>query len=311
MDLPKDLLVKLILTIEKNFKRGIQIPYRKIYGRQEKIYEGIKKILPEIMRPVIHRCNFNGCDKTSVLNDYADATEFLNSCTFGCDSDIYYCDVHDEFDHIKDIQYDDTYPVCKECKVKKLKEGHLSVTQDFNFTDSYKVKLAKLKEEDKIKQQLKHKKKLDKILEYYTMSKQEVVNKIINCKKIKENCLIECEEEHLAEMKVIRNIMTKITEILPDDYRPRVNTCNFDGCESFVVSCLPYDTYYHNCNNVMPSFCEKLSYCDHHISNFVKVVSNDKGTIWHFCSCSECKSEYNRLMNRRRKKKNMKVLLNN
>ena len=155
MELPKDLLVKLILTIEKNFKRDIQIPYRKIYSRQEKIYEAIKKILPEIMRPVIHRCNFNGCDKTSVLNDYADSTEFLNSCTFGCNSDIYYCDVHDEFDHIKDIQYDDTYPVCSECKVKKLKEGHLSVAQDFNFTESYKAKLEKLKEEDKTQEKIR------------------------------------------------------------------------------------------------------------------------------------------------------------
>ena len=292
MDLPKDLLVKLILTIEKNFKRDIQIPYRKIYSRQEKIYEAIKKILPEVMRPVIYRCNFDGCDKTSVLNDYADANEFLNSCTFGCNSDIYYCDVHDEFDHIKDLQYDDTYPVCKECKVKKLKEGHLSTTQDFNFTDSYKVKLAKLKEEDKIKQQLKQKKKLNKILEYYTMSKQELVNKIINCKKIKENYLIECEEEHLTEMKIILNIMRKITEILPAEYRPDVAVCNFVGCESFVVSCLPNDRYHHNCTDVMYCFCEKLSYCNHHISHFSDVIYNKKGIIW--CFCSECKSEYDR-----------------
>ena len=291
MNLPKDLLVKLILTIEKSFKRDIQIPYRKIYGRQEKIYEGIKKIVPEIMRPVIHRCNFDGCGKTSVLNDYADSNEFLNSCTFGCNSDIYYCDVHDIFDHIKDLQYDDTYPVCSECKVKKLKEGHLSVTQDFNFTDSYKVKLAKLKEEDIIKQQLTRKKKLDKILGYYAMSKHELIKKIINSEKIKEDCLTKYEEEHLNEMKVILNIMRKIADILPDEYNPKIDTCNFDGCENFAVSlsCLPSNPYYQNCADVLYCFCGKLSYCDHHISNFFKVIDEDNGTIC--CFCSECKSE--------------------
>ena len=282
---PKDLLIKLIITIEKTIKRPLQISYGMIYKRQNNIYEEIRQMLPENLRPLIYRCNFQGCRKTEVYNAEYGASngEYLNKCMFGCDSSISYCNVHDKFDYLKDLVYDDTYPVCSACKLEKLKEGYTVSTQEFYYTDTYKIKLDKLREEEKIEQY----KKARKILRYYSDSKQKLINKITNINNTKENCLRECVKEHNKEFNVIEDIMRKITIILPENYYLKINTCKSESCENFMID-RAFDTYSYNNIDVASCICGNASYCEYHISHFARIMENEHEVL--YC-CEKCKSE--------------------
>lgn len=62
------LLVKLILTVENTLKRSLTASYQKIYRREEAIYKGIARVLPDRIAPAVCKCSFPGCKEFKVWN---------------------------------------------------------------------------------------------------------------------------------------------------------------------------------------------------------------------------------------------------
>lgn len=279
----KDLLIKLILTIEKNVRKVMNDKYEKVYKRNREIYEAMGRVLPDRLIPFVSRCAFPGCREVEVLNDkYGWAEEkMLNRCIYNCESEIHYCNVHDQLDYIFHPPYDDDVEsVCPECKAEQLAKGAVLTDKDADYTEKYKKKLRKLKKADRRKRKRKENKKKRKILDYYTMSKQELVEKIIS---IEREVKQKCEKRHQKELDIFHEIMRKIADIVPDKFMPSAQTCNFEGCENFSII---NDDEQYNYNDVelySCDFCGHVSYCEEHLSSF-SITSDPEND---FC-CLNC-----------------------
>ena len=284
----KDLLIKLILTIEKNVKKSFDQKYEKVYKKNQAIYEGIAAVLPERLAPMVSRCAFPGCREVEVLNGkYGWAEEkMLNSCIYNCGSDIHYCDVHDKLDYVRQLPYDDVEPVCPECKLKRLEKGDVIDRKDSNYTEKGKKQLEEDIKADKEKNKRKQEREKRKIPDYYAMSKKELVDKIIT---IAKETKMKCERKHQKELKVNDEIMRKISDIVPDTFFPSVCMCEFKDCENFSVDndrCDPY--YFNDIQIISCDFCGNVYYCEEHLSSFSVITEDDEDQL--YC-CAECKAD--------------------
>ncbi len=278
-ELPKDLLIKLIVTVENEMKSCLQKSYQKIYDRQDKLYAGIKYVLPDSVWSNIHHCDFPGCKEVQInAPDYNEGN--LNSCNFSDKNclRVYYCDAHDQLNYIKGIYYDDISPVCKNCIKGKLKKDYIVAEKDLTSVDKNKVR--RQLEEDKIRL----KRQQNKVPMYYAMSKNELINILFNIgMKTKEWC----EEEHCKEMLLIEDIMRK-TEILKISYFFKIRNCNFQNCKNFKISGLEtyFKYYYNDIKGKLCIDCRDIYYCDEHLSHFPLTVRNK-----YFCKNCEVKLE--------------------
>ena len=227
LDLPKDLLIKLIVTVENTIKTSLQSSYQKVYYRQEKIYEGINKVfLVEWIR--VYRCDFQGCREVEV--DSSGQTKGkLNSCSFFRTGrpDLHYCDAHDKINYMKEIDdhdNEDIFSVCEYCKIDELERGCILTEKDLKYVDKEKVR--RQLEEDNIRKE----KEKDKVPIYYTLSRDQLNETLFNIGvKTKEWY----EEEHNKELLLIEDIMKKIGEIAGESFK--IHNCKFKGCENFKI----------------------------------------------------------------------------
>lgn len=276
-DLPKDLLVKLILTVENTLRRSLTASYQKIYRRQEGIYKGIARVLPDRIAPAVCKCSFPGCKEFKVWNDKYETEEAeLNQCHF-CNSGIYYCDAHDKFDYISH-ESRGYGPACPNCKVKKLGQGWTMACKDTDdYSKEYKMELRKRRQEDKLKMQ----KEKDKVMNYYSLPKDELIKVVVN---IGSETKLKYEKRHMKEMKRADIIMERLHQIVIDKYFPSVITCAFEGCENFKVENENVDPYFYN--NIKMNSCDSCgtNYCAKHKSNFHRFKKNNELRF-----CTECK----------------------
>ena len=269
---PKDLLVKLIIKIEENTKDYLKLVYQKVYERFDKIYEGIAKVTPDRLSPMVSRCCFPGCTEVQVMNSKYDWAEdkMLNTCIYNCGSDIYYCDAHDELDYVT-FNGGDVEPVCPSCKIEQLKRGQHVVKKDTDYTAEGKRKLREEAE--------RHKKGEKYISNYYSMSKKELLNKVVS---IVEDTKRMYEQDHQKELDLHEDIMRKISSIVPDYYFPSIVSCEFEDCPNFMVWAENVGTCYYNGDVIETCYCGNLSYCEDHLSHYSQIVDDM------YC-CVECR----------------------
>ncbi len=272
--LPKDLLVKLITTIENNTKSFLEVLYRKVYQRFDKIYEGIAEVTPDRLSPTVSRCCFPGCKEVEVMNskyDWADDKR-LNQCIYNCDSEIYYCDAHDKLDYIT------VGAVCPSCLVKQLQRRQYVVKKESDYTPEGKRELRKLLREEAERQKKVERNKKEKILNYYSISKKDLINKVVN---VVEDTKRLCEQEHQKELDLHEEIMRRINSIVPDKYLPSIISCDFKGCQNFMVMNENVEPYYYQGIVLESCYCGDINYCQDHLSHYVQNVDDM------YC-CHEC-----------------------
>jgi hypothetical protein len=203
--LPKDLLVKLIVRIEKDVRKSMNINYKEIYEDLE------NNTYPQGMFIVISRCSSLNCREVEVWSNIGRKGK-LNGCRWGCESskEIPYCDAHDKLHYIQDNENGD-FSVCSNCLPEVMKLGVTLAKKDMRKVD--KDKVIKQIEEDELILQKEDK----KISNYYAMSKSELLRKLMN---IGTEIRLECEEEHQKELDLIQDISKRI-ESLIDKYKKR------------------------------------------------------------------------------------------
>ena len=165
-----------------------------------------------------------------------------------------------------------------------MEEGEVIDRKDRNYTEEGKKQLEEEIKADKEKRERKQEKEKRRILDYYAMSKRELVDKIIT---IAEETKMKCEKKHEKELNVNDEIMCKISDIVPDNFFPFVGTCEFEGCDNFSVDNDRCQPYYFNDIQVHPcDFCGNVYYCEDHISSFSIITDEDEDES--YC-CAQCR----------------------
>ncbi len=277
---PKDLLIKLILTVENNIKTSLQSLYQKGYDRQEKIYDGIRSVLREEWWIDIYRCNFPGCREVEI-DSASCVVGNLNTCIFEKSDGtikLYYCNAHDKLNYMKGIEYDEIFPVCDRCKIDELKRGSVLTEKNFKCVDKEKVR--KQLEEDKMRED----KEKNKVPIYYALSKDQLIETLFNIgTKTKEWY----EQEHNKELLVIEYIMQKIKELYQGYFK--IHNCKFKGCENLKIDGISGSEYYYNdVRGKICTECDNIYYCTDHLSHFPLTIKSRKGNKY---LCRNCKRE--------------------
>ena len=196
--IPKDILIKLILVIEKTITTSLKLSYQEVYDRQNEIYESSDSMFLRGDFILVDRCIFPGCREVEVRLLSMNDTGKLNLCRWGgiC---VHYCDAHDKLYYVKDEIHE--LSVCEECLPKAIKRGLTITEKDMSHVDKDKVKNQLAKDDAKLRR------KQNKIPTYYTMSRQQLIHKLIN---IGNETRRKCEKEHQKEIAVFEDIMTTI-----------------------------------------------------------------------------------------------------
>ena len=179
-DLPKDLLVKLILNVEKIMKTSVQSACEKRFDRENKIYEFVAETIKNVQYGRIVQCEFPGCREVDIqdLNE----PDKLNSCVWiRSDQGLkYYCDAHDNLHYIKRFDDEDSVDViacCDACLEGYLKDDYIITKKDTSKMDKNRVR--KQLEEDEFRKKKENREK-NKIKNYYAMSKINLINRIFH-----------------------------------------------------------------------------------------------------------------------------------
>ena len=197
--IPKDILIKLILEIEKTITTSLKLSYQEVYDRQNEIYESSDSMFLRGHWVLVDRCNFPGCTEYQVFWNMKES-RLLNSCRWGCTNGGYYCDAHDKLHYIKDIEHGD-FSVCENCLPKVLKRGLTITEKNMSHVDKDKVKKQLAKDDANLRR------KQNKIPTYYTMSRQQLIHKLVN---IGNETRRKCEKGHQKELLLFEDIMTTI-----------------------------------------------------------------------------------------------------
>ena len=296
IDLPKDILVKLLLTIEKNVKKSTKETCEVKYVRENKIYEKVFEILELLGCGYVKRCNFPGCKEFDIY-DMEEGTNYnyeygdkLTTCVLGhCQGRIYYCDAHDKLHYMK--QFDDEYdeevmPCCNDCLERELQNGYVLTKKDISKVDKNKVK--KQLERDEIRK-MKEMKEKNKIRNYYLMSKISLIKKIL---QIEKEIVEEFKKEYNEEINLRTFILQEIKRL--DRGVFSINNCCHEGCNNFMISSSHLDEYsYYYYNEIPGEYCMKcwkIYFCENHLNDFGTIFKiKDNGSF--YCFCDRCEDE--------------------
>ena len=200
-NLPKDLLIKLILVIEKTIRLSKKASYQEVYDRQNKIYEESDSMFPKGHWVLVDRCSFPNCPEFQVFCNMKDTKpKLLNSCRWDC-KDLYYCDAHDKLHYVKDERHEQDLSVCEKCLPKAIKRGLTLIEKDLTDVDKEKIKKQLAKDAARLI------KRQNKIPTYYAMSKQQLIQKLVD---IGNETRRKCEKEHQKEVALFEDIMRTI-----------------------------------------------------------------------------------------------------
>ena len=197
--IPKDILIKLILAIEKTITTSLKLSYQEVYDRQNEIYESSDSMFLRGHWVLVDRCSFPGCREYQVFHNMKDS-RLLNSCRWYC-KDLYYCDAHDKLHYVRDHRYEEDLSVCEKCLPTAIKRGLTITEKDMSHVDRDKVKKQLAKDDAKLRR------KQNKIPTYYAMPRQQLIHKLVN---IGNETRRTCEKEHQKEIVLFEDIMTTI-----------------------------------------------------------------------------------------------------
>ena len=286
-DLPKDLLVKLILTVEKITKTSVQSVCEKRFDRENKIYKFVTETIRQVRYGRIVRCDFPGCREVDIqdLNE----EDKLNSCMWIIrDQKVkYYCDAHDTLNYIKkfdDYDGEDINPCCDDCLERELKHGYIITKKDTSKVD--KTKVRKQLEEDELRRKKENIEK-NKIRNYYDMSKLILINKIFH---VGNEIRKEVIEEYHKEINLRNHIVKGVKRL--DRGMFSVINCDFYGCENFIVrsSHTGQCFYYNNISGESCIECDKIYYCEKHMFHF-PIIFKSRDEELFCCCCNNCRDK--------------------
>lgn len=280
-DIPKDLLIKIILTVEKTVKNSLQSIYQKVYDRQQSIYDGINKVYPDDAMLTVSRCAFPNCKEIQVWGAIDEIKGGLNYCNFFCDTGSltkHYCDAHDMLNYMEmpeRVRYGGQ-PICEDCKPGLVAQGYVFAEKDITYID--KEKVERQLEEDKVRLEIER----NKIPNYYAMSKEKLIHELVNIGiKTQESC----EEEHRKELLLIKNTMQMVEDVSENLFD--IHHCAWKGCENFMISGIESKKYhYKHSKGKVCTNCEEIYYCKDHLSHFPLTVRSKKGDKYF---CRKCK----------------------
>ena len=277
LDLPKDLLIKLIIVVESDAKNSIQSYFDKLYDRENKMCEGVLKVTKdaEIM---VARCNFPGCKEIDVC-DLNKRGCRLYRCDFGeCSDKRHFCDAHDMLHYIKDIKSGDIFPCCLDCK-KRLTKRFVVATKDISNLDINKIR-KQLKEDE-----IRINKEKNKLSNYYSMSKQTLMYKVTTIANETKQIY---QKEYLEELSLKKYIIQKIYKI--EKFLYTIMNCEYTECKNFMIKGIDSQTeyYYRDTRGDDCIECRDIYYCREHLSHFPKFLMEGDETI---CYCIKCKDK--------------------
>ena len=275
LDLPKDLLIKLIIVVETDAKNSVWSSFDKVYDRENKIYEGVLKVTQDA-EIIVARCNFPGCREIDVCDLYKRGCR-LNSCEIEeCSDNRRFCDAHDMFHYIKDIRSGDIFPCCLDCK-KRLTNRFVVATKDISNLDKNKIR-EQLKEDE-----IRTNKEKNKVLNYYSMSKEILLHKITTIANETKQIY---QKEYLKELGIKKYIMQKIYKIENSLYT--IMNCEYTECKNFMIRGIDgIKEYYYNDTRGDDCFgCREIYCCKEHLSHFPEIEIRENNNI---CYCINCK----------------------
>ena len=278
LDLPKDLLIKLIIVVESNIKNSIKFSFDKIYDRENKVYEGVLQVTRDA-EIIVARCNFPGCKEIDVC-DLNKRGCRLNRCDIEECSDKrhFFCDAHDMFHYMKYIKSGDIFPCCLDCK-KKLSNDFVVATKDISNLDIHKIR-KQLKEDE-----IRINREKNKLLNYYSMSKEILLDKITT---IANQTRQISKKEYLEELSLKKYIRQKIYKI--EKFLYTIMNCGYTECKNFMIKGIDGQTeyYYRDTRGDDCIECRDIYYCREHLSHFPKFLMEGDETI---CYCIKCKDK--------------------
>ena len=283
-DLPKDLLVKLILAVEKITKISVQSVCEKRFDRENKIYEFVIRTVKPVQYGMLVQCDFPGCREVDIQD--SDDPDKLNSCMCIIHNQgvKYYCNAHDNLHYIKRFDNEDSVEViscCDDCLESQLEDGYIITKKDTNKVDKNKVR--KQLEEDELRKRKENREK-NKIRNFYAMSKINLINRIFHVgNQIKKEVI----EEYHKEMNVRDHIIKEVKRL--DNEMFSLINCNFDGCGDFMVySNHTGDSFYYNdIDGYSCAECDKIYYCEKHLFYF-SIIFKSKHEEELSCFCKKC-----------------------
>ena len=291
IDVPKDILVKLLLTIEKNVKESTKARCEAKYVRENKIYEKVLEIIKLLHYGSLQRCCFPGCkefDLYELDEDNKYPYEYgnkLTTCLPGkCRDRVYYCHAHDKLHYIKkfDDEYnDEVMPCCDDCLERELQHEHVLTTKDISKVD--KIKVRKQLEKDEIRKM----KEMNKSRNYYMMSKTSLIEKVFH---IGNEAIEEFKEEYDEEMNIRMFILKEVKKLNRGVFS--INNCCHEKCDNFMISTSHLDQHcYYYYNDILGEYCYgcyKVYFCENHLNGFDRIFKIEDGeSFYHFCERCE------------------------
>lgn len=263
-DLPKDILIKLILLIETLTRIRCETVFQKEYNIRNRIFRTISDFIGntyERLEPIILRCAVKGCNKIEVWNDkYGLAQKCYSLETCQCRK-RHYCDVHiyEQFSFVKD-EYDEHHPVCDICLPEMLEKGCIvSVEYPDYISKKYinKIKKKRLLYEEEKRAKEGH------ALTLYTLSKEELVEKFIYARKETKK---ECFRDRFRETEILDRIENSIYSLIPKQLDLKIYRCQHKGCRQARIV-FDKDEEFSGSRFVRTCiFCERVTFCNKHIT---------------------------------------------